>query len=381
MSQTQAMYSSARVAATSYNLFLKKETDMTIRENPLLAALKEKGRITNNVKGPEVQWDVRYRTVTVHKNADMKAISANRTNMWKQAKLPFRSKISIESISKFEKLCQGPNNTIVTIADKIYPAQTKAIMDDLAKDLFLDGNSATNQQNEGLHGLNSFTGNTGIEVADNTGGANTFCADPDDTYAGLDTDLGYYGGSWTAGTSKEWPIGQGDYEYKFWSPLLIDVANTSWAASTKTWVNTWQEAMQFAVTYQLALNGRRMDVFILSPEFLRQAASSLDADTQILVRRSAGESLMTRLGFSPLSYEGVDIVPDQWITDGEPGFGLCYKDMELMNMQDQLIKRTDDSDITVSTDVIAADCYCNLKCESPAFFTKFLGVGTNITET
>lgn len=376
MAASAPLYSSARVSVTTYNEYLKRETDMTIRKNPFLAALQEKKRITlgwNKRGGEEIVWNVRYRGMEPEVGEDLSVISSPRENLWKQCKIQWRRYFKGQSISKFEKLIGGGSNSLIKIVDKLYPAQVKSIMDRLAKDIWNnDGNSTSGDCQKRVHGFPSWMGGTGSVVTDN--GVGGLVEDPNDYYAGLYTALQYYGGSWTPTTGGEWPTGSGDYEYHFFSPMKVHVGSSKLTNnSTHNWYTQWQAALNFAITYHYAHRGEKWDAFFVSPEALRQAKDSLQGDSSLFITRGPGESTLVKLGFSPLSYEGVDLVPDHNITAANvKGYGVQFDKLELRALQDQLIEKDTDTDITVSADIIVADCFVNLAIESPAYSCAFV---------
>lgn len=382
MSGTQALYTSPRVQTLVYNRYLKKETELNIRKNPLMAALQEKKRFTYgwSKKGPglEFEWPIAYKGLASQPYADMEAVGAGRTNVWKRAKLPWRGYVSKESISLLEKKINGPGETsILRIEERLYPLQTKAIMDDIARDIvgndgYASGSDSAGAYNERLHGLPSMLTTTGSTVKDNAG--NGLCADPHDSYGGINTDLAYYGGSWTAPTLLEWPEGSGSYQYGFWSPMVIDVENSHFSGTTHNWTNQWQDAFLFAITYMQSRFGETFDQFALSPNAMRLAKQSLKGDSTLFVRRGPEESLLVKLGFSPISYEGVDVIADHNIkAPNTYGFGLIYDRIEIRCLDDQLIQKSTDSNIDVQADIIAANAFLNMSVESPAFVCEFAG--------
>ena len=383
MSATQPLYTSPRVQTVVYNKYLKKATELNTRKNPYLAMLQAKKRATYgwSKKGPglEFEWPIAYKGLLAQPYADMEVVGSSRTNVWLRAKLPWRGYVSKESISLLEKKINGPGDTsILRIEDKLYPLQTKAIMDLLGKDIVgNDGNSASSDSdgayNERIHGFPSFLTTTGSTVKDNSG--NGFCADPNDTYGGLSTALANKGGSWSAPTGFEWPEGSGSYEYSYWSPMVIDVENTNFPGSD-TWATQWKYAFLFAITYLEARFNEKWDAFFLSPQALRLVKENLESSSQtnLFVKRGPEESLLTKLGFNPVSYEGVDVMTDHNIKAANRfGFGVIFDKMELRCLDDQLIQKSTDSNIDNQSDIIAANTFCNLSVESPAFVCEFRG--------
>lgn len=383
MSASQPLYTSPRVQTVVFNKYLKKETQLNVRKNPYLAMLEAKKRVSYgwSKKGPglEFEWPIAYKGLSAQPYADMEAVGASRTNVWKRAKLPWRGYVSKESISLLEKKINGPGDTsILRIEERLYPLMTKAIMDLLAKDVVgNDGNSTSSDSdgayNERIHGFPSFLTTTGITVYDNSGTG--FCADPNDSYANINTNLNSYGGSWTAPTGLEWPEGSGSYEYGFWSPMVIDVENTNFPGSD-TWATQWKYAFLFAITYLEARFNEKWDAFFLSPNALRLLKENLESSSQtnLFVKRGPEESLLTKLGFSPVSYEGVDVMSDHNIKAANRfGYGCVFDKIEIRCLDDQLIQKSTDSNIDVQADIIAANTFLNMAVESPAFVCEFRG--------
>jgi len=93
------------------------------------------------------------------------------------------------------------------------------------------------------------------------------------------------------------------------------------------------------------------------------------------VQRGPAESTLVKLGFQTLTYEGVDIISDPWITtSGVYGYALIWDELELRSLQSQLIMKEDDRDITTQSDIVAADAYLNLRITSPAFLGEFADI-------
>ena len=389
MSATQPLYTSPRVQVAVYNAFLKKETELNVRKNPYLAAMEAKKRISYgwSKKGPglEFEWPVAYKGLTATPYADMEPIGATRTNVWTRAKLPWRGYVSKESISLLEKKINDGETSLFRIEEKIYPLQVKAIMDALARDIVgndgnASGSDAYGPYNERIHGFPSFMGHTGSTVKKFNGAG--IVADPNDVYAGLSTALASKGGTWNPPAGLEWPEGTGSYEFSYWSPMLINANSTRFPPGTgATWRSNYKYAFLFANTYLESRFNLKWDAFFLSPHALREAKESLESsnNTHLFVKRGPEESLLVNLGFSPISYEGVDVMSDHNIRNANHyGFGVIFDKMELRCLDDQLIKKDTDKNMDNQADIIAANCFVNLRVESPAFVCAFIGGVTEV---
>jgi hypothetical protein len=116
-------------------------------------------------------------------------------------------------------------------------------LDDLNGELFKDGSSAGRENC--IHGLETFL-TAGTTVVGDIAGK------PDDSYGGYDTDVAGQGGSWSANLSTkpnasiatDWPYGQGDSEYDFNSPKLVNWSSNAFGTSAVTWsANCWRALM------------------------------------------------------------------------------------------------------------------------------------------
>jgi len=364
-----------RVKATTINREIRRTVEVVSRKRRLLAALMKKGRVQYGFSGDQFNWRSRIRNITVNTNDDMKPLVVTRTNLWKKFSLPKRSLRAGEAISKDERLSNKGSEAVINIVGELTKALTQSITEQLCDDLYNDGNSSSGTCNERIHGVESWCGNTGTEVYDNSVGYGV--ADPSDTYAGLQTDLDYYGGgTWTAPSDGEWPMGSGDPQYCAISPLLIDYENTCWAGSGNTWAYNWRKCMRFGRTYMESLHNEKVDVYLLNAELYRQALDSLTSEETIEVRSAKGGT-MTALGFEAVTFEGTELTFEFGVP-ASVGYGLIWDKLQLVSWQNQLFQKEDDYAFDVQADELSIDFWGNLMIDSPAFFVKFLG---GISET
>ncbi len=358
-----------RLEVTTLNLWLRAVTDATVKEWPFLAAIKAKGRVKylNGKAGKVLEWRVKFRDTTTQTNDELREITPTRTTLHQSASLPWRSLRNLEAVSKYEKLVnQGPA-ALVDIVGYMLKEQSKSITDRIAKDMFNDGN-ASGGDGEEIHGLESWFGKTSLLTGVPVAG-------PSDTYAGLSTALDAYGsGSWSPVSGKAWPTGSGDPQYHFFSPLIIDVTSVELtAASNNTWAKSWQKALRYAITYLRTLHNKRIDVFLLEPEYYRQAVDAMTTDATINVNRG-NESLMTKLGFDNITVDGVDVVPCYGIPAGVVGYGVNYDSLELNSLQGQLVATDKDVNFRSQASEVGCDFWGNMRIQTPAWSAKFMAI-------
>ncbi len=237
----------------------------------------------------------------------------------------------------------------------------KELLDDI-RDQFceqlvqVDGNAAGSTNR--IHGLESL-----FSASNN---ASSLVGTNNDTYAGISTTRGTYGGSWN-GT---WPDGYGDTQYDFWSPLVVNYNSTfatGWTATDKTWSNTCIEALRFAII-NTQRNSDDLDMFLLEKNLYRQALDRIDDNEKLIVNRNQDPG-MTKLGFKGINVDGVDIYWEVGLGSGV-GYGLCLDELELASWQPQLFVSLSDFNLEKVSDQVAIDFYGNLRIKSPRSLCK-----------
>ena len=351
-----------RVDVSTLSNYLKIAVQPIFEKDIILAGLKAHGRLSFGESGKTMSWPVKFRRRDVTEaEGYAQAIGYPQTNVHQMAKLPWRRIRLGESITRFEKLANKNEAAIFDSTGKVLDDSVEDFMAAFKLKFFKDGGATGSRS---LHGLESMFSHGGVISGDAKVG------DPNDTYAELHTDLGYYGGDWTADSSEAWPTGKGDSEYKFFSPLIVDSTNTNWTASTKTLPNTWQECFAFAIAYQQVIQESAFDLILMSPLRLLAAKQSLESTQRFELTQN---SKLTEIGFRTMNYEGVELMDQYGVTDGVC-YMLTWQKMALRCMQKQLVDISQDTDIRDSTELIDLDFFGNYQFDSPAFFAKILDI-------
>ncbi len=347
-------------ASITINKYIRKETVAIMRKRILLAMLQSKGRVTNNVSGKLIDWKVKYKRSPMSPFSDGDSIVFTKQNKHKTAQLDMRAYTVEQSMNKGDKLMNSGNEAIIKKYSAMVKDGLEDIRDQFAEQLIqVDGNSAGNTDR--IHGLES--------VFSATNNASSLVGTNNDTYAGLSTARGTYGGSWTG----LWPDGYGDSQYDFWTPLVTNynsvLAATSggWSPTTKNWQNTCVEALRFSII-NTQRNADDLDLFLLEKNLYRQFLDKADDSERLVVERNQDVG-MTKLGFRGVNVDGVDIYWEVGVPSGV-GYGLCLDEMELMSWQDQLFKSSTDFNLETVSDRVLIDFYGNLKLTSPRAFCK-----------
>lgn len=359
----------SRVVNTTIKKYLRDLEVNVLRKRKVTAMLKSRGEISYNNAGDDFQWPIEMKEPRMQGYADTDTLTFSRFDAYKTASLPYRGYAITDAMTKMEQLKNRSTEQIVNIYDGITKRLLRSMEHQFGNEFYIDGNLAANAKR--LHGLESFLANT-------TAVSGSRIAPPSDTYAGLTTGLGDYGGTW----SGTWPVGKGDAEYDFWSPLIVnytDAGAAAWTASTKTWANTCLEALRFGITHAMkndSVDGV-LDVILLERDLYRQYKEKLATNERILVERPSSPqgNTLTSLGFGDVSnYDGVEIT-SEYDVGSALGYGFNFNHIHLRVMQDQLfVNDGPDYDIASKTWRFSLDFFGNLQI-NPRYFVKFAAIG------
>jgi hypothetical protein len=367
---TENIQAGARIDVTTFNAYLDKTVEGYFAKDYVFSELQKRGRFAFNKGGKKIEGRVDFRkrepTPIIGSPTDITFESAN---YWKDYTFPWRGWGYGYKIDEWDKLTQQNTGKVqptvlINIVDKLAIKASKDFMDALMPMVFDDGNAGSGTN---LMGYDSMMGNTGVAITDSP------CVAPSDTYGGLSTVLGNYGGDWTPGTGYGYPNGTGDYEFRFWSPLILAYTSTlltTTTAGTHTWATQWQSALNYMMTYGDIFNRGGYDCVVMDPEMLRQAQDSL-ADKTRFVAKSQKEGVS--VGWREFDFSGLKIVTQYGVPSG-CAYGLRHDATAIWAMYPQLLKKSEDTDITESTDLVAIKSYCQMITDGPSNFAKLIAI-------
>jgi hypothetical protein len=359
----------SRIVNTTIHEFIREVEPNIMRNRKLLAMLKARGRITFGHAGDLMDWKVKYKRAPIQGYADTDTLTFSRRDRWKTAQLEWRGYAATDAMTKLEKLKNKNTEAIV----KIYSEIATSLMDDLddqfGDELYIDGNAAGNAKR--IHGIESFfSANSGVS-------ANGFVAFPNNTFAGLSTALGNYGGNWTtSGGVTTWPTGEGDAHYDFWSPLIVSYTNASWLAATKTWPNTCREALRFGIVKGKKNKSKKgnIDMILLNDELYRNFEDAQEVNERLIVKRGDKMSLY-ELGFTDaINFDGTELTYEYGVP-AAVGYGWALEQMELCSLQEQMfVPVGPDFDIASQSWRFSIDFFGNIRW-NPRYFVAFKALG------
>jgi len=367
----------ARSIATTIVNHLKEEEIASLRKYKVFAALEGSGQVRTNMSGRGFDWEIQYRNHTPSGNNGETPRVFSRTNLWKRAELEYRGAQVTDAIYKKEMLENRSAQALVNVAGKMASRLLTSMEQYLAREWLQDGYAAGNELR--FHGIESFMGATQTiqwgsttSVTNRSANADDPFYYPNDTYAGLSTVLGAYGGSQKSG---DWPNGFADPEFDFFSPVIVN-ADSAYFGSTD-WKDNCVKAVREAL-HQTRRNDTKedqIDMVLLDRRLFIDFLNTLDAKERVVVSRTNG---LRSYGFTDVfELDGVEISQENSIgatsATVDSGYGLAVGNMELLCMEDQLMQSEGPfyDEITQQYRYVVSTLG-NLKFKSPRNFFKLV---------
>jgi hypothetical protein len=270
---------------TAAPLYMKGYSDLTKRSHMLFSMMESWGNIEYNAGDAARVWQVMVRQpdVSTFSNTTNKTFQDH--SAFEQCTVGIRGYEATDVLKEKEyKLNQGQTQ-LINLYDFKMKNLSQSVMERLQEFVYRDGDA--NGQN-GFQGFESClkpeNANTGGTDADGTASGDRIVL-PKDSYAGLSTELGSLGGTWstdlpagermnkTQGANNDWPYGIGSSSYDAFSPTLVAYNSTDWGATT--WESNVEECVREAGTILRSKNGYQSgDIAILLAPNLYPAAEN-----------------------------------------------------------------------------------------------------------
>lgn len=333
-----------RIVNTTTQKYFKREEVNILRNRKLLALMQSRGRITYNHSGDFMDWKVRYKRSPLIGYADGDTLTFARTNKWKTAQLEYRGYTVQDSMTKMETLQNRSAEAIIKLYDNVVRILKDDIDDQFGDEFYIDGNAAGNSKR--IHGFESALADNGTidssltTVTQRSANAADPVGYPSDTYAGLSTILGNYGGTWTG----LWPDGTGDAHYDFWSPLLVNYTSSHavFPSATNTFAGQGDEAVRYGIIQTHKNKSKRgmLDLILLTRSMFQGFLELVDSKERFIAQPGKNQGSLVKLGFTDtINFDGVDITSEFGIPD-TIGYGVNVDSIELRSMQSQLFMPT-----------------------------------------
>lgn len=361
-----------RTMNTTLQDILRDEEDAMLRNYKLSALLQQSGNVVYNCDGRGVIWPVQYKLAEMEANTGQTARNFAPVDYHKNAELPYRGYQATDQMFERERLENRGESAVVKVFERMADRLVESCRQGIGPEVYVDGESTGNTLS--WHGLESMFGTNGtVNVstgAQRSANAADFVGYPSDTYAGLSTILGTYGGDQESGSV--WPNGVADSEYDFWAPLIVNATCTGFAPSTHTFAGQGDDVLRFAFAHAARNTGRSgaIETCILARNFWIDFKNLVDVKEQINIQRGGGDGLVS-LGFKDvIVFDGVEVTTDPAVSSSV-GYAFNVANIELWCMYDTLWKVDGpEYDIDTQSYKCAAGTLSNLKFKSPRNFVK-----------
>jgi hypothetical protein len=353
--------------------YMKGASDLTLRRRFFLASLKQKGRITYNNSGDEFKRQLEFSQPQVSIHGDGSMVDFANHDAFRQITLPWGGYFASDSISMKQREMNKGAEALINLFQTKQSRLMKSLQNNFAGELYKDGSSSG--RDNAIQGVETFC-TTGTTVAADR------VAKPDDSYGGLDTDLGQYGGSWSsnlttfpnANVATDWPDGQGETEYDFISPRIVNWSSTGWGTGSTTWEDNCWRAISQGITWLTTTGGEdgMPDICVLAPNLFQGYKNHEEAIRRINVPHQKANDL----GFkgNVLNQDGCGITSD-FDCPAQTGYMFNTSTIEIASLMPELfwMKGPDEDPRTAYSTLWACGFYGQVFWQ-PKYLGKFKNV-------
>jgi hypothetical protein len=362
------MAEASQVINATLRDYIKGSEDETIRKKWFLNQIRKRGRLMFNCSGTGINWALEAFEAAVSVLNDGDSVSYAPFERYRRPDLEYRGLVATESISRKRKLMNRSRAQLIDLAADIGPKLNKAMENKMGLELYVDGNATGNEGR--MHGLESFM------AVRTTPGAADRIAEPGDSYAGLNTNLADQGGTWSsdlgssnypnATLAKDWPDGQGDTQYDYFAPKLINYKSTGWNTGATTFAENAELAIGQALIWCNTVSGGSPDIVLLTGKMFNDYQAKMRARFRIQTGPAPNGDDM---GFKQVTYQDGCLITYEYGVPADTGYGLNFDEMEFRTLQGSLFEvEPVRIDPQTFADLYAILWFGNMKFNPKAFF-------------
>lgn len=321
-----------RTAAPQY---MSSFADLTHRGHILFALMQEQGMFEYNATSASTIYQIQVREPEVRTSQDTTRKVFQNSNVFEQCQVGVRWYEATDMLSEIQWKENQGKTSLINLYDTKMKNLGTAMVRRLQEWAYRDGNVAP--YTDGFQGFESCLG-------EGTVGAGDKIAMPSDSYAGQNTALQTFGGTWSSDLAaadrpnstlaNDWPFGSGTSNYDAFSPTLLNYSSTRWGSGTTYWQDNCEEVLREGSAMMQAKNGflNTSDVpvvYLMAPNLYVQAKNFYSTRF-----RMAAPYRDSEVGFpsaGTLSLDGV-VLKSDWACPANVFYGLCPQHMELFWM-------------------------------------------------
>jgi len=211
---------------------------------------------------------------------------------FRQLTTGWRGYIATDTLTKKQNAMNKGDEALINLFQTKQNRLMKSISDNFCAELYKDG-SAAGRENC-VEGLETFMTATTPAAADRI-------ATPNDSYAGLTTNLANQGGAWSSGLTTfpnstlatDWPDGQGDSEYDYLAPKLVNWSSSNWGTGSTLWEDNCWRVISQAITWLTTTGGDdgMPDICVLAPNLFQGYKNHEEAIRRISIPHKVASDL------------------------------------------------------------------------------------------
>jgi len=353
--------------------------DAHLRNYALPAQLQSAGRFMFNQSGRGFDWRVQYKRHSVSANTGVNRRNFTPKNLYKLAYLEDRGYMATDSISTLEVLQNRGPEAIGNLFQNFVERIVNSMDQVLAGQYFIDGSATANEDFwDGLLSMFETNGTVNYSTgAQRTANQADYVGYPNDTYAGLSTVLGNYGGSNESGVI--WPDGDSDPQYDFWSPIIVVGNSSRFSGTSNLFSEQADEAFRYAITHSGKLGGKaaRPTTVLMARGMYNDLKNLISAKEEIAVTDT---NSLRALGFRDvISLDGVELTYDNGVP-AHNAFGMSYENITIRSLYGELMHQEGpqyDMDDQIHKAVVSV--LGNIKFNSPRNFFRVVDAHSQLT--
>jgi len=333
----EAHINSIRTAAP---LFMHHYSDLTKRNHMLLSMMNQWGTIEYNASDIARIWQILVRQPQVRTFANTTNKTFQDHDPFEQLQVGVRGYEATDLLKELEWKRNQGETQLINLYDFKMNHLGSTMVERITEWLYRDGDDANYQDGyQGLesclHPYNATAGGTDPVAGDKITLAS-------DSYGGHSTQLGQFGGTWSAdraaadrlsaAISNDWPYGMGSSEYDAMTPVLWNWDSSAWGSTE--WEDNCEKVVREAVNVLRNRNGigtGSIDVcLLLAPNLYPDVENFYSQRFRIIQPYGGGDQ-----GYpvpQSMYIDGVGLKSD-YGCPADVGYLLCPQHIEMFNYQ------------------------------------------------
>lgn len=367
--------------------FLRQQEKACFRRFPVTDEIMSRGRIKYNAGGLGLQWEVQYKLHPTTGNDGTTPLTFANHDQWLNASLGYRGFSCTDSIYEKEMLENRGEEALVKVFGTMASRMERSMEEAFKFMPYRDGSSSSDKLPQGIETFMTLTGTLDLSAGTAPATRSANSADlvgwPTGSYAGLTCTLGNYGGSYrttiaTSAPYMNWPMGQADTEFDFWTPIVGNYDSDSLPGSTHTWAGQATAAIRFTHDHLNRNGNGNADANLCLMERSMYTDLCTLQETKEHTYVTDAKPGAKQYGFGPSIYVDTLRCQADYALTSRVAYIFNLNDLEVVSMYPTLFKTNTEPDYDMPSQSYryASLALLNLKFSSPAKYAKLAMLAT-----